>query len=350
MKLVSFPIQDVDQVQEMVTQPLGDVDAWDIRYCQTERGTFTGSYTGAALPSERSPYFKNAEEASQSSTNPTDSLASAPAVYWSRHIYNRRLHVTGRAPMIFAALIIPVRPAVEMRYNGLIVARGQLIALAPGAELDLVLGSNTDALSLRLAPSIFLAIQSALANDVEEPMTGLITPDEPLLRALTDRLCCSLAGPTETNYPASVAAMRALAVDVEDGLISILQARSVPRDRVSLRRHRSIGKIARGYLEANLTRQVAITELCAVTGASERTLHSAFKRCYGTSPASYHKYQRLKFARDDLQRFCTTEASVTQVALARGFSHLGRFAFDYKSVFREHPSETLNSPCPHSRL
>jgi AraC family transcriptional regulator, ethanolamine operon transcriptional activator len=52
------------------------------------------------------------------------------------------------------------------------------------------------------------------------------------------------------------------------------------------------------------------------------------------------KSVRLTAARRALQDPSAT-TSVTDVALQRGFFHLGRFAHDYRELFGESPSETL---------
>jgi AraC family transcriptional regulator, ethanolamine operon transcriptional activator len=49
--------------------------------------------------------------------------------------------------------------------------------------------------------------------------------------------------------------------------------------------------------------------------------------------------RRLHHAREALR--ATASATVTQIAVALGFSDLGRFARDYQDLFGELPSATL---------
>ena len=49
--------------------------------------------------------------------------------------------------------------------------------------------------------------------------------------------------------------------------------------------------------------------------------------------------ERLRRVRFDLEN-AQGEISVTETALRWGFSHLGRFAADYRKTFGERPSET----------
>jgi AraC family ethanolamine operon transcriptional activator len=79
--------------------------------------------------------------------------------------------------------------------------------------------------------------------------------------------------------------------------------------------------------------------LCAELGTSDRTLRRTFRRLLGVSPARYLRMRRLHQARDALR--ATASGTVTQIAVAVGFSDLGRFARDYRDLFGELPSATL---------
>jgi AraC family ethanolamine operon transcriptional activator len=80
-----------------------------------------------------------------------------------------------------------------------------------------------------------------------------------------------------------------------------------------------------------------VTQLCAATGVSRRTLQNAFLRVLDMSPLAYIKAVRLKQAREALKN----ARSVTDAATACGFWHFGHFSQDYQSMFGERPSDTL---------
>ena len=71
-----------------------------------------------------------------------------------------------------------------------------------------------------------------------------------------------------------------------------------------------------------------------------RSLFRQFKKDRGYSPADFAKRVRLGHAREMLEQ-SSDGASVIQVALKCGFQNPGRFARDYRSLFRELPSATL---------
>jgi AraC family transcriptional regulator, ethanolamine operon transcriptional activator len=104
-------------------------------------------------------------------------------------------------------------------------------------------------------------------------------------------------------------------------------------------RHRAAQR-AYTYLMDHRASPVTVGELCAASGTTERTLQRVFLETYGLSPAALVKAVRLTGARRALQDPSGT-MSVTDVALHRGFFHLGRFAHDYREMFGESPSDTL---------
>lgn len=94
---------------------------------------------------------------------------------------------------------------------------------------------------------------------------------------------------------------------------------------------------------------LSIPELARQNGVPERTLRTAFQRCYGLSPVEYIRCYRLHQARQLLLRSCPDETTVTRIAFRLGFWDLGRFAGAYRQLFGERPSETLRKPVPASK-
>ncbi len=95
-------------------------------------------------------------------------------------------------------------------------------------------------------------------------------------------------------------------------------------------------------IEARLTRDIRIEELCKHAKMNQRTLERVFLSEFGLSPQKYVKARRLSAVRRSLLVANYDQGtSVTDVALQHGFSHLGRFAGDYKAQFGEYPRDTL---------
>ena len=96
---------------------------------------------------------------------------------------------------------------------------------------------------------------------------------------------------------------------------------------------------ALAWLRQRLDQPVQIEKLAEVAGVRPRTLESHFRTFLGTTPLGWVRRTRLHNARRALLE--SGERSVTDAALANGFSQMGRFAAYYRAEFGELPSETL---------
>lgn len=98
-------------------------------------------------------------------------------------------------------------------------------------------------------------------------------------------------------------------------------------------------QLALDYIETHLDRPLTLGDLVSVSGVPGRTLLKYFRDRHGVSPMRYWRDRRFVRVREALQR-TRDNASVTDVAMAWGFYHLGRFAAEYARRFGESPSET----------
>jgi transcriptional regulator GlxA family with amidase domain len=94
------------------------------------------------------------------------------------------------------------------------------------------------------------------------------------------------------------------------------------------------------YIAAHVRDPSSLADFVAVSGVSVRSLHAGFRHYKNTTPMGYLKAYRLDLARRDLAGADANGRSVTEVALGCGFSHLSKFARDYRLRFGEAPSRT----------
>jgi AraC-like DNA-binding protein/tetratricopeptide (TPR) repeat protein len=99
-------------------------------------------------------------------------------------------------------------------------------------------------------------------------------------------------------------------------------------------------KKAIDLLKADLGRGWKIDELARFCAVPRRTLEKHFKLFIGQAPLEFLNAERLNKARRQLL-VASPGASVTQVAMACGFNHLGRFSIVYRERHGESPSETI---------
>ena len=96
------------------------------------------------------------------------------------------------------------------------------------------------------------------------------------------------------------------------------------------------------YIREHACEPIGADDLVTVGGVSARSIYHGFRRFRSTTPMGYLKAVRLDLARDALVKGRGRGSnSVTQAALAAGYTNLSQFSRDYKARFRESPSQTL---------
>src|SRR5258708_9618432 len=84
-----------------------------------------------------------------------------------------------------------------------------------------------------------------------------------------------------------------------------------------------------------------IAAVCCALAVSERTLRKAFHKIYGLPPHRHLRLLRLAQARGALLAADGQVVTVTEIATGFGFVELGRFSVEYRKMFGETPSKTL---------
>ncbi|NTH16766.1 AraC family transcriptional regulator [Agrobacterium rhizogenes] len=99
-------------------------------------------------------------------------------------------------------------------------------------------------------------------------------------------------------------------------------------------------KRAIDFMQANLSHPISLADIAAACHVSVRSLHKGFREFKLTTPVAYLQHLRLEAAHRDLQQ-APAGLTVAAIALKWGFTHMGRFAADYKLRFGRSPSQTL---------
>jgi len=95
------------------------------------------------------------------------------------------------------------------------------------------------------------------------------------------------------------------------------------------------------FITAHSQSQFNLAEMARHAGISLRTAQALFAAQLGTTISSYLRSHRLDRVRSRLR--AEGDATVTNIALEEGFTHLGEFSRWYARRFGEKPSETLRS-------
>ena len=99
--------------------------------------------------------------------------------------------------------------------------------------------------------------------------------------------------------------------------------------------------LAINFIKENPGWEYSIDDLTGLLQLSPRTLYYQFKKQTGTSPYRYYQNMKLFRARLDILKYGSL-ISITDIASHNGFTHLGRFASQYRHVFGELPTQTIS--------
>ena len=227
------------------------------------------------------------------------------------------------------------------RWCGFDLDPGAVVIYGPGAEHAAINRPGLDFTFAVTAPAKLEAMAEQLTLSVELPGRGSVERIRPssstsaLLAAFLDfrRAAALLTDPTGR-----------LAADILPAIATFLSATAEggrePKRRSIDKRHLVFESIE--YIES-IGRVPALSELCAAVHVSQRTLRRAFASEFELSPTHFFRIWALGKAHSRLRGADAGRESVTRVALELGFTHLGRFAGSYRSVYGETPSKTLVS-------
>lgn len=95
------------------------------------------------------------------------------------------------------------------------------------------------------------------------------------------------------------------------------------------------------YMESRLCAPISLDDLARAAGVSVRTLNQLCHHYHGLSPMELLRNKRLDAARTRLRM--EPYVRVTEVAIAFGFGHLGRFSHYYFERFNELPHQTQSA-------
>ena len=246
----------------------------------------------------------------------------------------------GRPPSGAMTFLVPGGGEGRCRIQGRAVAAGEVVTLSERDELDYRSTGPSWLLSISLERATLEARARALFGRHlgELRLLGRLRgfrTDHVALR----RLCRAVAA-RAALHPGFLRS-RAAANRLEKRVVTTLFARfDAPREPDAPSRGRALALRAAAWLGQNLAEPPTIAVLCAALDASERTLHEAFREHLGATPKAYLKTLRLNAAHHDLLR-ARPSTRVTDVALDWGFVHFGWFSQDYRRLFAETPSQTL---------
>jgi AraC family ethanolamine operon transcriptional activator len=234
-------------------------------------------------------------------------------------------------------IVVPLRMPSAARWNGATVVGSEIIAIPPGSRTYAFDPAGSQYATLVLNRTAIEQLDDAVFAGPAAAGATVARPARAEWRTLHRELGRAVRFAKGTDIAGSSAAC--VRTDLLERLVDCLRSAAVP---LSKRSSANIAIVARSedFAHRHTGEPVTIAQLSAVSGVSERSLRNAFYEVCAVGPKRYLRIRSLHHVR----RALTTGAlgsSVTNVATLHGFYELGRFAGEYRALFGEAPSKTL---------
>jgi AraC family ethanolamine operon transcriptional activator len=288
----------------------GNLTGWQQEYDQTSRGGFYGRIV--ELPFDGLQVF--CEHTSQA--------LQQKCVVWPDSVW----------------LGIPHANQESSRINGLTIRQDTIMCRPGGCDFQLSTPPDYDLYGLVVDKSTLTDM--ALIHGVDLNWKELTehgrlgVPDKILeeVRFLLGRLLLVESKESPSRLQHDIVMM---------ALLEVLKVETPqPATTQSYKHRKKVVDCARQFLDHHLDEPVTVTQLCKITNVSRRTLQYSFDSILGISPIQYLRISRLNGVRRALVQAPSSQ-SVSDIAAQWGFWHLSQFAKDYKQLFGERPSQTL---------
>ncbi len=248
-----------------------------------------------------------------------------------------------RAPILF--LTRPDQPAIH--HGGVDVSENDIVVYGSGVSIHHRTKAPSEWGTMSLSPDDLAKAASVLAGrELSAPTDTYRVRPKPSDLAHLRRLHAA-AGELARSAPEVLAhpeAARSLEDALTHAMIRCLTNGARLETNHSFRNHLTVMARLEDFLAANLGRPLYLSEFCAATDASERTIRICCQEHLGMGPVRYLRLRRMHLARRALSTASEGSDTVTAIAMAHGFWELGRFSVAYRGLFGETPTATLRRP------
>jgi AraC family ethanolamine operon transcriptional activator len=264
----------------------------------------------------------------------------------SRNKWGRSIHYRGTSPEDTFGMALTLEQEGEARWMGTEASRNDVIIQKPGAEADYISAEKWDALVFTVPKQ---EMEQAIFDiygdrpDIQSLLHGVVH----FSQKTRDRLCrlglgyCKVL---EGSIQQSAASERLapLARSMTHILIAeLVRDIGLKSEKPSICRAREIVRFAEDYAKKPESHPIKMGTICRELGISERAFYYAFTQTVDMTPANWLRIHKLNRAHTDLRKSDPKNNLVHQIAFRNGFIHMGNFGQNYRRLFGETPSCTL---------
>lgn len=294
----------------------GNAVSWDLDYRQLERGSFDGELL----------------------------IAGTNRLQFTHARTGRRMIQNGAAPSKMRNFGLLAAQNIKIFWRGRMVTGNDLFVFPVGGELRSVTPSDFDVFVVSLTEeTIAAACQALELPDLNKLLKGeeVFRVDPEDLRQLRRLVFSTSNGLKNVVNPINGEGLERFADEITRLVLLALSRGRLHREPRRHKRRVAALRSVEAYLSDRENQVLRLEELCRVTNYSERTLEYAFREYYGLTPKAYIGAFRLNAARKALLLADPAASKVSEIAHTLGFCHMSQFAADYRALFGELPSTTL---------
>lgn len=256
--------------------------------------------------------------------------------------FNRRIEIVGRSPSDCVSIVALINGENHW-VNGLTLDTRSVLLIEPGTEIHAVTGEDTHSISMTVLTARLRRIRSDILESGTSRGRGrsILVSLGPKVADILRRLMHkgihqSRSSSSQVEIASNLAAIVSTLVETRIGY---------PENSSRIRTDESLRtiKCALEFIEANLSSPIAMDSICKNCAASCSKLERTFRRELAISPTQYILARRLDAVNRALKVPQSGKDTIGRIAMDFGFTHLGRFASDYRKHFGELPSETSRS-------
>ena len=273
-----------------------------------------------------------------------------PALQLGRTWRSLGTRIGGAIPSGTVVLAFALNPDARMQFRGRRVQAGEMIVQEDTCGLDFSFINEIDIMTLAVSREELDRRALALWQKPfpKQSRTGVLRfsgfgASERAGRGLSSLLREAMAGPGQFAKPATAHALENAALDS-----LLLRIEDHCKAAGSFDRHQAARRSAT-ILHNRCREELSMSDLCEAVRANRRTLHMGFLELYGIPPMKYLRALRLCGARRSILAAQDPDVRVTDIAMAWGFTHLGRFSAAYRGFFGELPSTDKILAAPEAR-
>ena len=269
--------------------------------------------------------------------------AQVGGLLFYREQWNQRILANGASPAGYYVFGGSVPSAETVDWCGGKANREQLAFGTPSSEMEIVFPDVSSHLAL-LVPQHLMQhhfgeeLVATAQSSQRHHLTGGSHRGSDLLARLDYMINKFQANPA---LLANASECKAAEIQLMDDLAEFFADFYTGDQHVTVSQRRKTLQRAFEYSE-QLREPISVPAFAAATGMSQRTLELAFQEALGITPRQFLHRHRMNSAHRELLASDAESAMTTKIAAQWGFTELGRFSVEYKTLYGESPSVTLH--------